>query len=204
MAPHHSGTESLPVGELSSEFPPDGCLMTLTPGTLRSATAVALGALLALPACAIPHSHAGHNHEGHEHTPDYEMEGLAHELAIAKPAPSAVQFPLSAVKIAPDSLYGIAQQRNLEFQLSLNDSQWLCQMTSAANLTACAGKCATPGGVGAPACEQLPGEMGPGGYCKKNPRSFISLRDLIAGVHFRRALPRPLPLWIGDDVQQHR
>jgi hypothetical protein len=37
-------------------------------------------------------------------------------------------------------------------------------MTSASNLTACTGKCATPGGVGAAPCEQLPGEMGPGGY----------------------------------------
>ena len=33
-------------------------------------------------------------------------------------------------------------------------------MTSASNLTACTGKCATPGGVGAAPCEQLPGEMG--------------------------------------------
>ena len=110
-------------------------------------------------AAAIPQ----HQHGGHSHRHD-EMEDISHELSLAKPAPSALHFPLSAVKIAPDSLYGIAQQRNLEFQLSLNDTQWLCQMTSAANLTSCVGKCATPGGVGAPPCEQLPGEMGPGGY----------------------------------------
>jgi len=83
---------------------------------------------------------------------------------IDAPTPIADPFPISAVKLAPDSLFGIAQQRNLEYMLTLNDTQWLCQMTSAANLTECVGKCATTGGAGAPQCEQLPGEMGPGGY----------------------------------------
>ena len=134
---------------------------------LRATQALAL----ALPAAfAVPQAtehHAGHQtHHAHEHSAAAAtIEGWENVLATAgKPVDAVVSFPISAVKLAPGSLYGIAQKRNLEFQLSLNSTQWLCQMTSAANLTACVGKCATPGGAGAPACEALPGEMGPGGY----------------------------------------
>lgn len=123
------------------------------------ASVIALG--LVTPSVAIPHT----THHGHEHSAtDTAMELLAEDFSRGVPLPEAVPFPISAVKLAPESLFGIAQERNREFQLSLDDTQWLCQMTSAANLTACSGKCATPGAVGAPPCTQLPGEMGPGGY----------------------------------------
>jgi DUF1680 family protein len=100
------------------------------------------------------------------------IEALENTLAVAvrgagKQSPvaaSAVEFPISSVTLDPTSLFGAAQQRNLLYQLSLNDTQWLCQMTSAANLTSCVGRCAVPGAASAPQCEQMPGEMGPGGY----------------------------------------
>ena len=121
-------------------------------------------ALLLAPAAAIPHT-THITHHDHEHSAlDDTMELMAEDFARGVPLAEAVAFPISAVKLAPDSLFGIAQERNREFQLSLDSTQWLCQMTSAANLTACVGKCPTPGGVGAPPCKALPGEMGPGGY----------------------------------------
>lgn len=114
--------------------------------------------VLALPlAAAVPQQQHGH----HDHNDDaaVTIENWENVLATAgKPVDAATAFPISAVKLAPDSLFGVAQKRNLEFQLSLDNSQWLCQMTSAANLTACVGRCATPGAAGGPACEQLPGE----------------------------------------------
>jgi hypothetical protein len=122
---------------------------------MRHAT-LALALALPLVAWAVPQQH-GH----HEHTDEaaVAIENWENVLATAgKPVDAATSFPISAVKLAPGSLFGIAQERNREFQLSLNNTQWLCQMTSAANLTACVGRCATPGAAGAPACEQLPGE----------------------------------------------
>eukprot|EP00041_Stephanoeca_diplocostata_P030284 m.912521 g.912521 ORF g.912521 m.912521 type:complete len:893 (+) comp23727_c0_seq18:76-2754(+) len=82
--------------------------------------------------------------------------------------PAIVQFPLSSVQLTKGSMYEVAQTRNLEFQLSLNTSQLLCEFTSAANLTSCiktnGDGCATPGKSSMPLCNPLPGEMGPGGY----------------------------------------
>ena len=127
---------------------------------MRFTQALALATVTALPlAAAVPQQPERHGH--HEHTDDagVTIENWENVLATSgRPMDAATSFPISAVKLAPDSLFGIAQKRNREFQLSLNNTQWLCQMTSAANLTACVGKCATPGAVGAPACEQLPGE----------------------------------------------
>jgi len=80
----------------------------------------------------------------------------------------AVPFPLSSIQIPKGSLFDVVRTRNLDFQLSLNDSQLLCEFTSAANLTSCSktdgSACATPGMATAPQCNPLPGEMGPGGY----------------------------------------
>ena len=100
---------------------------------------------LALPSVlAVPHAHHGHVHEHTE--AEAEIEHFANQLSVSRelPAASAQSFSISAVKLAPDSLFGIAQHRNQEFQLSLNDTQWLCQMTSASNLTSCHGKCVSP------------------------------------------------------------
>ena len=85
--------------------------------------------------------------------------------ARAAPTPAASGFGLGAVSLAPGSLYGTIQARNLAFVLSLNTSQLLCDYTSAANLTACtAARCPSPGGAGRPVCAPLAGEMGLGAY----------------------------------------
>jgi DUF1680 family protein len=141
---------------------------------MHSVSNAALAVLLFAAATASAHRHSAGVRGDHE-TDDAAhdaLEILENDLAVgisgkqAVVNASAVEFPISAVTLAPDSLFGIAQQRNLEYQLSLNDTQWLCQMTSAANLTTCVGRCAVPGagGGGVPLCEQMPNEMGPGGY----------------------------------------
>ena len=79
---------------------------------------------------------------------------------------AAEPFALSDVALTGTSPFGIAQERNREFILSLNSSQLACQYTSAANLTRCAAgsSCPSAGGLHAPVCNPLPGEMGLGGY----------------------------------------
>ena len=77
-----------------------------------------------LPAVlAVPHAHQHREEEA-------EIETLANslslaELSVSREMPAAQSFSISSVKLAADSLFGIAQQRNQEFQLSLNDTQWL-------------------------------------------------------------------------------
>ncbi|KAK3239636.1 hypothetical protein CYMTET_50448 [Cymbomonas tetramitiformis] len=112
----------------------------------------------------------------------FQKETVANSIAIlgentqAKNAPAgsstaqvpsllAVPFRLSDVHLDPRSAYGVAQQRNLQYVSSLNDTQLACIFTSAANLTRCtAANCPSPGGNDAPLCTPLPGEMGLGWY----------------------------------------
>ena len=74
------------------------------------------------------HAHAHHHHHHHdrpEHSSVEQALRIFDKLGHQRPMDAAVQFPISSVKLAPGSLFGVAQQRNLEFQLSLNDTQWL-------------------------------------------------------------------------------
>ncbi len=70
---------------------------------------------------------------------------------------------LPQVTLLPGSLYSDARDRNLAFQLSLDNAQLTCQFTSAANLTSCP-QCPAPGDPSKPTCSMLPGQMGKGGY----------------------------------------
>jgi len=83
----------------------------------------------------------------------------------ASPKLQAVPFQVSSVELAPNSLYGIAQARNLAQLTSLNTTELTCIFTAAANLTECdESNCPSPGQEGMPKCNPVRGEMGLGGY----------------------------------------
>ena len=104
------------------------------------------------------------------------------EGGSAAPVAALLPFNLSAVTLAPASRLGVAQQRNHEYLLALNDSQLTCIFTSAANLTRCeAADCPSPGGgADAPLCEPLPGEMGLGSYYGHYLGHYLSATAMMA------------------------
>jgi len=90
-------------------------------------------------------------------------------LPQSSPEINVQPFKLSAVKLAPNSRFAIAQRRNLEVLISINSSQLTCIFTSAANLTKCQGSnCISEGNNDpyshVPTCEPLPNEMHLGSY----------------------------------------